>query len=165
MSLRRRVLALLLGACAFPGHGQAKPLDDALTQGDLICEFHEGWRHSLIADLVGEPDPVALLLVYEQVTPERAAVLSSKTPGRRPVAVRATVEHVHFIERVGPSVRVTTLTGCARTKWKDGVETCVRFTARHAWHFDTRARVEPDAAFARQPSGASVGACEPWNID
>jgi len=108
---------------------------------------------------------VLLLLVYERVTPAQAAVLSSRTPGRRPVAVRATAEHVHFIERVGPSVRVTTLTGCARRKWKDGVETCVRFPARHAWHFDRRALVEPDAAFARQPSGASVGACEPWNID
>jgi hypothetical protein len=165
MSLRARILALLLVVCALPGHGQAQPLDDALTQGDLICEFHEGWRRSLIADLVGEPDPVALLLVYEGVTPAQAAVLSSKTPGRKPVAVRATAEHVHFIERVGPSVRVTTLTGCARSKWKNGVETCVRFPARHAWHFDRRALRAPDLAFDGQPSGASVGACEPWNID
>jgi hypothetical protein len=163
MSLRRRVLPLLLVACATPS--PAGQLGDALTQGDLICEFREGWRRSLIADLIGEPDPVALLLVYERVTPEHAAVLSSKTPGRKPIAVRATAEHVHFIERVGPSVRVTTLTGCAGTKWKDGVETCVRFPARHAWHFDSRALLEPDAAFARQPSGASVGACEPWTLD
>jgi len=159
----RGLVLLLLCACAAPGHAQ--PLRDALEQGDLICEFREGWRRSLIADLVGEPDPVALLLVYEAVTPADAAVLSSRTPGRRPVAVRATDDGVHFIERVGPSVRVTTLTGCERTKWKDGIETCVRFPARHAWHFDTRALLEPDAAFAQLPSGASVGACEPWKVD
>ena len=159
----RALLALTLGACTLAG--QAQTLDDALEQGDLICEFREGWRRSLIADLVGEPDPVALLLVYENVTPADAAVLSSKTPGRKPVAVRATDHGVHFIEQVGPSVRVTTLTGCERTKWKDGVETCVRFPARHAWHFDTRALLEPDAAFAQLPSGASVGACEPWKVD
>jgi hypothetical protein len=66
---------------------------------------------------------------------------------------------------VGSSVRVTTLTGCERTKFRDGVETCVRFRARHAWHFDARALIEPDASFERQPSGAPVGACEPWKMD
>jgi len=155
--------ALVLAAVA--AQAPAQPLSDALTQGDLICEFRDGWRRSLIADLVGEPDPAALLLVYENVARTRAAVLSSKVPGRKPVAVRSTDSHVHFIERVGQSVRVTTLTGCERTKWKGGVQTCVRFPALHAWHFDTRALREPDAAFARQPSGAAVGACEPWNID
>ena len=158
-----RAAPLLLAALAAPA--QAQSPGDALTQGDLICEFREGWRRSLIADLVGEPDPVALLLVYENVARAQAAVLSSKTPGRRPVAVRLTDEHVHFIERFGRSVRVTTLTGCARSKIKDGVETCVRFPAQHAWHFDTAALREPDAAYQRQPSGASVGACEPWTLD
>jgi len=146
-----------------PAHAQDH--SDALTAGDLICEFREGWQRSLIADLVGEPNPVALLLVYEGVASDKAEVLSSRVPGRKPVAVRATARGVHFIERVGPSVRVTTLTGCTRTRWKDGVETCARFSARHAWHFDARALVEPDRSFKRQPSGASVGNCEPWNID
>jgi hypothetical protein len=163
VSARRALAALLLAACAGPGHAQT--LADALDQGDLICEFREGWRRSQIADLLGDPDPVALLVVYEKVTAERAAVLSSRTPGRRPVVVRATGTHVHFIERVGMSLRVTTLTGCARTKWKNGAETCVRFPARYAWHFDTQALVAPDAAYARLPSGASVGACEPWDVD
>jgi len=163
VSPRRALAALLLAACT--SSAQAQSLADALDQGDLICEFRDGWRRSLIADLVGEANPVALLLVYEKLTPERAAVLSSRTPGRRDVTVRATDAHVHFIERVGPSVRVTTLSGCARSKWKNGVETCVRFPARHAWHFDTRALVDPDAAYARAPSGASVGSCEPWHLD
>jgi hypothetical protein len=163
MSTRGWPLALLAAACALPV--QAQPLRDALAQGDLICEFREGWRRSLVADLLGEPDPVTLLLVYEAVTPARAEVLSSKTPGRKPVTVRATDEHVHVIERVGGRVRVTTLGGCARTKWKNGVETCVRFPAQHAWHFDTTALLAPDAALDRQPSGAAVGACEPWKID
>jgi len=160
---RSAVAALLLAACA--SGAQAQSLGDALDQGDLICEFRDGWRRSMIADLVGEPDPVTLLLVYEGVTPERAAVLSSRTPGRRAVTVRATATHVHFIERVGMSMRVTTLSGCARSKWKNGAETCVRFPARYAWHFDALALVEPDAAYARLPRGASVGSCEPWNLD
>lgn len=159
-----RLLALLALAAGVTA-ARAQPLEGALTQGDLICEFRDGWRRSLIADLVDEPDAAALLLVYENVARTHAAVLSSRVPGRKPVAVRQTDALVHFIERVGQSVRVTTLTGCARSKWKDGVETCVRFPAKHAWHFDTAALREPDAAFARQPSGASVGACEPWNLD
>lgn len=163
MNRRGAIAALLLTACA--SATQAQSLRDALDQGDLICEFRESWRRSLIADLVGEPDPVALLLVYEGVTPERAAVLSSRTAGRRLVAVRATDAHLHFIERVGMSVRFTTLSGCARSKWKNGAETCVRFPARHAWLFDARALVDPDAVYARLPSGASVGSCEPWNLD
>jgi len=162
---------LLLGAgvAQMTVHAQAQSqseqLRDALSAGDLICEFREGWRRSLIADLVGEPDPVALLLVYEGVASNQPAVLSSRVPGRKAVAVRATARNVHFIERVGPSVRVTTLAGCERSTWKDGVEHCVRFPARHAWHFDTHALIEPDASFERQPSGAAVGACEPWTVD
>lgn len=163
MSLRRALAAMLLASCA--GGAQAQSLADALDQGDLICEFREGWRHSLIADLVGKANSIALQLIYESVTPERAAVLSSRTNGRGDVIVRATDAHLHFIERVGPSVRVTTLSGCARSKWKNGVERCVRFPARHAWHFDTRTLVDPDAAYARTASGAAVGSCEPWHLD
>lgn len=171
MNAGRLLATLLLGAgvAQMTAHARAQSqsdgLRDALAAGDLICEFREGWQRSLIADLVGEPDPVALLLVYEGVASDQAAVLSSRVPGRKPVAVRATARNVHFIERVGPSVRVTTLTGCERSKWKNGVERCVRFPARHAWHFDAHALVEPDASFERQPSGAAVGSCEPWTVD
>jgi len=165
MSARRWRLALLAAVCAVQAQAQAQSLRDALVQGDLICEFREGWRRSLVADLLGDPDPVTLLLVYEAVTPAGAEVLSSQTPGRKAVAVRTTDEHVHFIERVGRSVRVTTLTGCERSQWNGGVETCVRFAAQHAWHFDRTALNAPDAALERQPSGASIGACEPWKID
>jgi len=28
-----------------------------------------------------------------------------------------------------------------------------------------RARANPDAAYARLPSGASTGSCEPWSLD
>jgi len=165
MRLARACAALLLAAGEVATPAAAQSVSDALTQGDLICEFREGWRRSLIADLVGEPDPVALLLVYENVSAPHTAVLSSRTPGRKPVSVHEGEGRMHFIEQVGASVRVTTLTGCERTKWKDGVETCVRFTARHAWHFDRLALRDPDASFERQPSGASVGSCEPWKVD
>ena len=118
-----------------------------------------------MADLLGDPPSTDLLLVYEAVQPESAQVLSTRAPGRRPVVVRATGKAVHFIERVGPSVRVTTLTGCERSKRKKGVPTCVRYSAQHAWHFDALAAADPDRAFERLPSGASKGRCEPWLVD
>lgn len=151
----------LAAACA----QAAEELRDALESGDLICEFDHGERRSLIADLAGTARASDLLLVYEAVQPDSAQVLSSSAPGRRPVLVRATDRAVHFIERVGPSVRVTTLTGCERRKWKNGAEACVRFTARHAWHFDALAASDPDRAFERLPAGASPGRCEPWQVD
>lgn len=156
-------LLLLLALAAAPA--AAQEVRDALAAGDLICEFDHGYRRSLVADLLGDSPSTELLLVYEAVQPESAQVLSTRTPGRRPVLVRATGKAVHFIERVGPSVRVTTLTGCERSKRKKGVQTCVRYAAQHAWHFDALAAADPDRAFERLPSGAAKGRCEPWQVD
>jgi hypothetical protein len=161
-SLRLAALALALAAAQSPA---AQGLREALESGDLICEFDHGERRSLIADLVGPAQAADLLLVYESVGAEAAQVLSSAAPGRRPVLVRSTGKAVHFIERVGPSVRVTTLTRCEQRKWKNGVQACVRFAARHAWHFDALAAADPDGAFERLPDGASAGRCEPWQVD
>ena len=144
-----RVLLVALALAAAPA--AAQDVRDALSVGDLICEFDHGTRRSL--------------LVYEAVQPESAQVVSTRAPGRRPVVVRATGKAVHFIERLGPSVRVTTLTGCERHKRKRGVQTCVRYSAQHAWHFDELAAADPDRAFERLPSGASKGRCEPWLVD
>lgn len=156
---------LLAMACAAASASAAPEVREALAAGDLICEFEHGEPRSLIADLVGEARASDLLLVYESVRPDSAQVLSSGLPGRRPVVVRATGKAVHFIEQVGPSVRVTTLTGCERRKWKNGTQACVRFSAQHAWHFDALAAADPDRAHERLPSGASPGRCEPWQVD
>ena len=96
MSAGRRLAVLLLGAGLgqAPAQAEAQSLLDALAVGDLICEFREGWRRSLIADLVGEPDPIALMLVYEGVASDKAEVLSSRVPGRKPVAVRASAREI-----------------------------------------------------------------------
>jgi hypothetical protein len=158
-----RPLLLVLALAAVPA--AAQDLRDALKAGDLICEFDNGYRRSLVADLLGDPPTSDLLLVYEAVQPDSAQVLSTRTPGRRPVLVRATDKAVHFIERVGPSVRVTTLTGCERSKRSKGMRTCVRYAAQHAWHFDEHAAADPDGAFERLPSGAAKGRCEPWLVD
>jgi hypothetical protein len=159
----RAALPLLAVLAAAPAGAQQ--VGDALASGDLICEFRSGYQRSLIADLVGEPPVRGELLVFESLRDGRAEVLSTRAPGRRPVVVRASAQRVHFIEPAGPSVRVTTLTGCALAKWKNGAQVCVRFEARHAWHFDALAFKEPDASFERQPSGALPGTCEPWRID
>lgn len=156
--MRRLAAALALAAAPAAAQGLA----DALRVGDLICEFGHERGRSLIEDLVDAPRPPGLLLVYESVGPQSAEVLSTRVPGRRQVQVRATPSAVHFIERIGPSVRVTTLTGCEQRAVRRGAMTCVRFAARHAWHFDERTAARPDLAYAELPSGAAEGRCEPW---
>lgn len=136
-----------------------------LAAGELVCEFHDGYRRNVIAELMGEPPRADLMLVYEALTPESAEVLSTRRPGRNPVTVRATDRGVHLIQADGPSARVTTITGCSKWTMKRGAEHCMRFEARHAWHFNAHALANPDAAYARLPSGASTGACEPWSLD
>ena len=137
----------------------------ALAAGELICEFHDGYRKSLIAQLAGDTPHVEMVLVYEALRADSAEVLSTRRPGRRAVRMRAAGEQLHLIEQDGPSVRVTTLTDCTRTKLRDGGEVCTRFNARHAWHFDSSANLDPETAAARLPSGAATGTCEPWRVE
>jgi hypothetical protein len=140
-------------------------LASALAAGELICEFSDGYRKSYLAELTRDAPRTELLLVYEAVRNESAQVISSRRPGRRNVEVRADEEHIHFIQSEGPSVRVTTLTSCLRSKMRGDSEVCTRFAARHAWHFDTTAHFDPTGSFKRQPSGAAGGSCEPWRVD
>ena len=135
-----------------------------LAAGELICEFQDGYQRSLLADLVGEP-PRTMLLVYENISPGAAEVISTRSPGRNPVRVIAEGKSVHLIQEAGPSVMVTTLLACERTKRRSGERICTRFRARHAWHFDRAALSNPDASFESQPTGASPGTCEPWRLD
>jgi hypothetical protein len=142
------------------------PLAAALmSAGELICEFSDGYRKSLLAEISGDAPRTELMLVYEAVRADSAEVLSTGRTGRRPVRIEATDRYVHLIQAEGPSVRVTTLTDCTRFKWRGSEEVCTRFTARHAWHFDDSARFQPDVSFARLPSGSATGVCEPWKID
>lgn len=137
----------------------------ALAAGELLCEFSDGYRKSLLAGIAGDPPRTELTLLYEFTNAGSARVLASNKPGRRPVLVREGKEGIHLIQPDGASVRVTSLTSCSRTKVRGGEEICTRFTARHAWHFDTTALLDADASFRRQPSGAAAGRCEPWRVD
>jgi hypothetical protein len=137
----------------------------ALAAGELICEFNDGYRKSLLAKLTGDAPRTEMVLVYEALKPDSAEVLSTRRPGRRAVQVRASGGQLHLIEQDGPSVRVTTLTACTRTKLKAEGEVCTQWEARHAWHFDSSARFDPDGAAARLPSGAATGSCEPWKME
>lgn len=181
--MNARALAALCIAL-WPATAQAQYVHDALKAGELICEFREGYRRDLVADVKAPRRPADLMLIFESIRMEPAPAatgaattasppapagtafaFSSRTPGKRPAIVRTTPNAVHFIEPVGPSVRVTTLSSCEQWRFKRGVETCVRFSARHAWHFDTLAWRIPDTSFSRQPSGAANGSCEPWQLD
>ena len=105
------------------------------------------------------------MLVYEAPGAQVPRVVSSQRPGKHAIEVRVTAAAVHLIEPVGPSIRHTALTRCLQTKSKDGYEICVRFAAQHAWHFDTGAYADPDAALARLANSVSPGVCEPWTVD
>ena len=157
--------AIVLTLAFFTASAAAQEVRDALEARDLICEFRNPFQRDLIADLRDELPPANLMLVYESVTASSAHVISSGRVGRRAVQIRAIGDVLHFIEPDGPSVRVTTLTECKDWKWKDGVETCVRFGARHAWHFDVAGTLGPDPDRVRVPGGASVGVCEAWSAD
>jgi len=135
----------------------------ALAAGELICEFNDGYRKSLLAELTGDAPRIEFILVYEAIAARSAEVLSTRKPGRHSVEMLSGEHNVYFIQSDGPSVRVTTLTGCLRERMRDGE--CTRFDARHAWTFDTAVHSDPDAALARQPTGAATGVCEPWKVE
>jgi hypothetical protein len=153
------VLALLAAPAA------AQELRDAIDAGDLICEIRHGYRRDVFATLAPSRPVNDLMLVYESVNTKAPRVVSSQRPGRHAIEVRVTAGAVHLIEPIGPSLRHTVLTRCLQTKWKDGYEVCVRFAARHAWHFDTSAYADPDAALARLSNSVSRGVCEPWTVE
>ena len=154
-------------AAAFPVVAASDGLDDAMTAGDLICDFNSGFSRALVAHLGRARPPRGLLMLYESVDPQlrSAQVVSSQSAGRKPVLLRRTERAVHLIEPLLSTVRVTTLTGCLDWRVKRGVDTCVRFAASHAWHFDDTVLADPDATHARQRRGATSGACEPWTLD
>jgi hypothetical protein len=137
----------------------------ALATGEMVCEFSDGYRKSLLAEIAGEPARTELTLIYEFTQAGSAHVLASNKPGRRRVLIREGKEGIHFIQPDGASVRVTSLTSCSRTKVRGGEEICTRFAARHAWHFDTSVLLNAEASLGRQPSGAAAGACEAWRAD
>ena len=143
----------------------AQEVRDALDARDLICEFRNPFQRDLFADLRSDPPRPNLMLVYEGVTESSAQVIASGRAGKRSVLIRTIGNVVHLIEPDGPSVRVTTLSECTDTRVKDGVDTCVRFSARHAWHFDVAGTLGPDLSRVRVAAGASVGVCEAWRTE
>ena len=160
--MKRLAIAALSLVCAGVA---AQEVRDALEAGDLVCEIRHGFRRDVFAALAPGRPVSDLMLVYESVNGAAPRVVSSQRPGRHAIEVRVTARAVHLIEPVGPSLRHTALTRCLQTKWKGGYEVCVRFAARHAWHFDAGAYADPDAALARLSNSASRGVCEPWAVD
>ena len=158
----RVAMPLALALFAIPA--AAQEVRDALEAGDLVCEFRNPFERDLFAALTEELPP-SRMLVYEGVTENSARVIASGRVGKRPVVVRSVGDTVHLIEPDGPSVRVTTLTECKDSRVKDGVDTCVRFGARHAWHFDVAGTLGPDLSRVKVPSGASIGVCEAWTTE
>ncbi len=159
----RAAIPLAVALLAAPA--AAQEVRDALDARDLICEFRDPFQRDLVADLLDAPPPSNQMLVYEGVTEKSAQVIASGRVGKRSVIIRSVGDTVHLIEPDGPSVRVTTLIECTDSRMKEGVDTCVRFAARHAWHFDVVGTLGPDPSRVRVAAGASVGVCEAWKTD
>ena len=153
------LLALLAPAAA------AQELRDALDARDLLCEIRHGIQRELFATIAPYHPRADLMLVYESVDGAAPRVVSTQRPGRHAIAVRVTPRAIHFLEPVGASLRQTSLVECLQTRWKNGYDVCVRFAARHVWHFDTAAYGDPDAALARLQGSVSSGVCEAWQVD
>ncbi len=108
----------------------------ALAAGELVCEFEGG-----------------TMMLYALRSSTDGAVLQTDRAGHRPVALREDRRFLYLVQDDGASVRVTTLTGCDRTRHS----ACTRFNASHAWHFDHRLKAPP--------ADAAPGRCEPWRVD
>ena len=81
----------------------------ALAAGELICEFSDGYRKSLLAEIAGDAPRTELLLIYDFPGADSARVLASDKPGRRPILVREGKDSVHFIQPEGASHRARRL--------------------------------------------------------
>ena len=77
----------------------------ALAAGELICEFNDGHRKSLLAKLTGDSPRTEMVLVYESLKPDSAEVLSTRRPGRRAVQVRASGGQVLVLGQPGMCVQ------------------------------------------------------------
>jgi len=128
----------------------------ALASGELVCEFSDGYRKSLLAALAGDPPRTELVLVYRDLAGDAARVLASGRAGQKPVLVRPGAGRLQLVEPDGASVRVTTLGECVQSRTRDGEEHCRRFSATHAWIL---------GSYDQIPSGAATGFCEPWKVE
>ncbi len=162
----RLMLTIFLAAFAVPGPGQ-DVLDGVIDARDLICQFHNtGAPRSLLRQLV-EGERFDMMLVIEAIDPTsgRARSVSSKQIGTKGLRYYKTVRAVHFVQDLGESVMVTTVTGCEKWGRKGGAELCVRYRALNSWHFDTSVHRDPDKAFGKLGTSSYYGSCEPWYLN
>ena len=164
----RLIHAVIPTLLAVPGPLFAQdPLEGVIEARDLICQFHNtGAPRSLLRQLV-EGERFDMLLVIEAIDPGsgRARSVSSRQTGAKGLRYYKTGSAVHFVQDLGESVVVTTVTGCEKWGRKGGAELCVRYRALNSWHFDTSVHRDPDKAFARLGTSSYHGTCEPWYMN
>jgi hypothetical protein len=164
----RFLAAVFLAALAAPGSLFAGDiLDGVIEAKDLICQFHNtGVPRSLLRQLV-EGESFDMLLVIEAIDPAsgHARSVSSKQTGSKSLRYYKTGNAVHFVQDLGDSVVVTTITGCEKWGQKGGDELCVRYRALNSWHFDTSVHRDPDRVFGKLGTSSYHGSCEPWYLN
>ncbi len=168
--MRNQSLAglFVFAMAAVPDSTQAHDaLDDLIEARDLICEFHITGRPRSILRRMVEGERFDMLLVIEAIDPVsgRARSVSSKQTGAKHLRYYKTGSAVHFVQDLGTSVMVTTVSGCDRWGRKGDEELCVRYTALNSWHFDTSVHRDPDKAFDKLGTSSYHGSCEPWHLN
>lgn len=162
----RFIAAGFLAALAVPG--SAHDIQDGVIEAkDLICQFHNtGVPRSMLRQMV-EGERFDMLLVIEAIDPAsgRARSVSSRQTGTKSLRYYKTRTAVHFVQDLGSSVVVTTITSCEEWGRKGEEELCVRYRALNSWHFDMSVHRDPDAAFGKLGTSSYYGSCEPWYLN
>jgi hypothetical protein len=163
----RFILAVCLTALAAPGSAH-DALDGIAEAKDLICEFkNTGSARSMLRQML-EGEHFDMLQVIEAIDPDSggARSVSSRQIGTKPLRYYKTGKAVHFVQDLGQSVVVTTITGCEQ--WgrnRENQTLCVRYRALNSWHFDISVHRDPDAAFGKLGTSSYQGSCEPWYLN
>ncbi len=164
----RFIAAGFVAALAAPGSLYAHDtLEGVIEAKDLICQFHNtGAPRSMLRQMV-EGERFDMLQVIEGIDPAsgRARSVSSNRVGTKGLRYYKTATAVHFVQDLGESVVVTTLTGCEKWGQKGGEALCVRYRALNSWHFDVSVHRDPDAAFGKLGTSSYYGSCEPWYLN
>lgn len=163
----RLIAACMLAAIAVPCSAH-DAFDGVIEAKDLICQFRNtGTPRSMLRQML-EGERIDMLQVIEAIDPSsgRARSVSSKQIGAKSLRYYKTGKAVHFVQDLGESVVVTTITGCEQ--WgrnRDDQALCVRYRALNSWHFDMSVHRDPDGAFGKLSTSSYQGSCEPWYLN
>ena len=165
--LSRAAFAATCIAIAAPlATGASLPeLDQLIEARDLICHFRKAGASPAPFPRRGPEFDMMQVIEKIDAVAKTARSVSTSSVGRKSLSVYRTDTRVHFVQRLERSVVVTTVEACETWRTKRGIESCTRYRALNAWHFDQTVHLDPDASFLKLPGVSYTGHCEPWYLD